>query len=153
MLRSAKICKKCTIFGDLRTITQGRKKETRQMTLFFDIFFEILLFVILYLYLKNVKIRYHGVPSLVHSGLKYLHFWGNIYIKESKEPVSTFSIELRTKFVWSHGNWFQDYIDQKLEGAYENIMRHHWSMKHRVSKVIWSIFFMYILCFKNSLQS
>ena len=124
------------------------------MTLFFDIFFEILLFVILYLYLKNVKIRYHGVPSLVHSGLKYLHFWGNIYIKESKEPVSTFSIELRTKFVWSHGNWFQDYIDQKLEVVNENIMRHHRYMKHRASKVIWSIFFyVNFVLWKNSLQS
>ena len=48
--------------------------------------------------------------------VKYLSFWrwnlwdqnfvpldsGNIHIKESKEPGFTFSIELRTKFVWSH---------------------------------------------------
>ena len=82
--------------------------------------------------------------------IKYLNFWGNIYIKESKEPVFIFSMELRTKFVWSHGNWFQDYINQKLEVVNENIMRHHRYMKYRVSKVskvIWSIFFIQILCF------
>ena len=32
MLRLAKFCKKCTIFGNSRTMTQERKKETRQMT-------------------------------------------------------------------------------------------------------------------------
>ena len=82
--------------------------------------------------------------------VKYLNFWENMYIKESKEPVSTFSIELRTKFVWSHGNWFQDYIDQKLEVVNENIMRHHRYMKHRVSKVIWSLFYMQILFFEKT---
>ena len=67
LLGSAQICKKCTIFGNLRTITQ--EKKARQMTSFFHILFEFQMFVILYLYLKNVKIRYHVVPSLVHSGL------------------------------------------------------------------------------------
>ena len=28
---------------------------------------------------------------------------GNIRIRESKEPIFTFLIELRTRFVWSHG--------------------------------------------------
>ena len=32
---STKICKKCTILDNLRTITQERKKEIRQMTRFF----------------------------------------------------------------------------------------------------------------------
>ena len=31
---------------------------------------------------------------------------GNIHIKESKKPGFTFSFELRTKFVWSHGLLF-----------------------------------------------
>ena len=35
LLRSTQIFKKCTILGNLRTISQERKKETRQMTLFF----------------------------------------------------------------------------------------------------------------------
>ena len=36
MLRSAQIWKKCTIFGNLRTITQEGKNETRQRTPFFS---------------------------------------------------------------------------------------------------------------------
>ena len=35
-MRSAQICKKCTIFASLRPITQEGKKETRQMTPFFS---------------------------------------------------------------------------------------------------------------------
>ena len=123
MLRSAKICKKCTIFGDLRTITQERKKETRKMTPFFDIFFEILLFVILYLFLKNVKIRYHGVPSLVHSGLQNTWFFEKTYtlrreknqfllFQSTSEPnfsnlmvidfriISTKNLRLSMKILW-----------------------------------------------------
>ena len=36
MLRSAQICKKCTIFVNLRTITQEEKKKTWQITPFFS---------------------------------------------------------------------------------------------------------------------
>ena len=39
--RPAQICKKCTIFGNLRIITQEEKKETRQMTHFFHLLFEL----------------------------------------------------------------------------------------------------------------
>ena len=64
-----------------------------------------------FLYLKYVKIHFHGVPHLVHSGLQntwilevVIPFYsGNMYIKESKKAAFIFSIELRTKFVWSHG--------------------------------------------------
>ena len=35
LLRSTQICKKCTILGNLRTITQEVKKETKQMTALF----------------------------------------------------------------------------------------------------------------------
>ena len=36
MLRSSQICKKCAIFGNLRTITQEGKNGTRKMTPFFS---------------------------------------------------------------------------------------------------------------------
>ena len=36
LLKSAEVCKKCTIFGYLRTTTPAGKKETRQITPFFS---------------------------------------------------------------------------------------------------------------------
>ena len=39
LLRSVEICKKCTILGNLRTITQEGKKELRRMTPSFFIYF------------------------------------------------------------------------------------------------------------------
>ena len=40
-MTSAKDCKNDTNFDNLRTITQEGKKETRQMTLFFHLLFEL----------------------------------------------------------------------------------------------------------------
>ena len=68
--------------------------------------------------MKIAKTHFHGV--LLYSYIlfsKIPEFWrfrlwdqnfvlfysGNIHIKESTKPVFTFSFELRTKFVWSHG--------------------------------------------------
>ena len=68
--RWSQICKKCTILGNLRTITHEKKKETRQMTPFFIYFLSSNSLGDSFLYLKNVKIHFHGVPPLFHSGLK-----------------------------------------------------------------------------------
>ena len=70
-----------------------------------------------FLNLKNAKIHFHGDPLWSIVVCKIPEFWrwklwdqnfvtfdsGNIQIKESEEPGFTFSIELRTKFVWSYG--------------------------------------------------
>ena len=73
-----------------------------------------------------------GCPPLVILACKIPEFWswklwnqnfvlfdsGNIHIKESKKPGFTFSIELRIKFVWSHGlgsfrlNQYYSYINK-----------------------------------------
>ena len=118
MLSSAQICKKCTIFGNWRIITQEAKKETRQMTQFFSSTFWALTVCDIYFCIwKMSKFVFMGSPLwsiLVCKIPEYwrwklwdqnfvLFDWGNIHIKESKEPGFTFSIELRTKFIWSHG--------------------------------------------------
>ena len=108
---------KCTILGNLRTITQERKMEIRQMTPFFSSTFWGLTVWYSFLYLKIAKIHFNGVVLSSVLVCKVPEFWrcklwdqnfvsfdsGNIHIKESKKPGFTFSIELRTEFVWSHG--------------------------------------------------
>ena len=71
-----------------------------------------------FLYLKFVKIHFHKVPiwSTLVCKMPEFRRWklwdqnfvpfnsGNIHIKESKKKTGfTFSIQLRNKFVWSHG--------------------------------------------------
>ena len=92
----------------------------RKITSFFHPFLSYNCLWYSFLYLRTVKIYFHEVFPLVHSGLQILEFWrwklwyqnivpfvsGNIHIRESKKLGFTFSIEpnfLRTKFVWSHG--------------------------------------------------
>ena len=72
------------------------------------------------LYLKIVKIHFHGVlfssilvckiPEFRRCKLWNQNFVSldsrKIYIKESENPSFTFSFELRFKFVWSHGLLF-----------------------------------------------
>ena len=120
MLSSAEICKKkCTILGNLRT-----RKEKRQLDKWphFYLLFELKLLVIFIFVFGNVKIHRHGVPLWSILVCKIHEFWRwklwdqnfvsfdsrNIYIKESTKPGFTFSIALRTKFVWSHGLWLSD---------------------------------------------
>ena len=76
-----------------------------------------------FLYLKNVKIHFHGSPLCSILVCKIPEFWsrklwdqnfvqfdsGNINIKENKKPGFAFSIGLRTKFVWSHGLLMTDF--------------------------------------------
>ena len=125
MLRSVQICKKCTIFGNLKTTTQEGKKETRQMTPFSpSTFWALTICDIHFCTWKMSKFVFMGSPLWSILVCKIPEFWGwklwnqnlvpfdsgNIHIKESKEPGFTFSIELRTKFVWSHGL----YVTKKL---------------------------------------
>ena len=101
MLRSAQICKKCPIFGNLRTITQEEKKETRQMTPFLSSTFWVLTLYDIYFYIwKMSKFVIIGFPLWSILVCKIPEFWkwklwyqnfvpfnsGDIHIKESKEP-------------------------------------------------------------------
>ena len=95
------------------------KKEKRKLDKwphFFHLLFEVCLWYS-FLYLKIVKIYFHAVLLSSILVCKISEFWrcklwdqkfslfdsGNIHIKESKKLGFTFSIELRTKFVWSPG--------------------------------------------------
>ena len=118
MLRSAQICKKCTIFGNLRTITQEGKKETRQMSPFYSSTFWALTVCDIHFCIWKLS-KFISMASSLWSILvcKIPKFWrwklwdqnfvpfnsGNIHIKESKKPSFTFCIELRTNIAWSHG--------------------------------------------------
>ena len=113
LLRSAQMCKKSTILGTLRTINQERKKDP----IFFISFLSSNCLWYSFLYLKIAKIYFHEVLFLSILVSKIPDFWrcklwdqnfvsfdpGNIHIKESKKTGFTFSFQLRTKFVWSHG--------------------------------------------------
>ena len=93
------------------------KRKLDKWSHFFHLLFELCLWYSL-LHLKIVvKIDFHGVLLSSILVCKIPEFWrcklwdqkfasfnsGNIHIKESKKPDFTFSIELRTKFVWSPG--------------------------------------------------
>ena len=115
LLRSTQIRQKCTILANSRTITQERKKETRQMTPFFSsTFWALTVCDVHFCIWKLPKFIFMGSSFCPFWSAKYLNFGGvsceirifysgNIHIKESKKPGFTFSIELRTKFVWSRG--------------------------------------------------
>ena len=74
LLKSPQICQKCTILSNLRTVAQEEKKETRQMTSISIYFLSPNSLWYSFLYLKIVKIHFHEVPPLAHSGCaKYLN--------------------------------------------------------------------------------
>ena len=120
LLRSAQICKKT---GNFRTITQEEKREARQMASFFsftfwatticDIHFciwKMSKFIFMESALWSILVC--KVPEFCRWNLWDHNFVlfdsGNIYIKEIKKPDFTFSIKLRTKFVWYHGLWIKE---------------------------------------------
>ena len=76
MLRPAQICKKCTIFVNLRTISQEGKKETRQMTPFFSSTFWTLFAVFIFVFEKCKNLFSWGTPFGPFWSVKYLHFGG-----------------------------------------------------------------------------
>ena len=105
MLRSVQISRKCTILGNLRTITQERKKETRPITPYFhqkvwgltfcDIHFciwKMSEFVFMGSHLWSIlvcKIHKFWRWNLWDQNFVPLHS-GNIHIKESKKPYFYF---------------------------------------------------------------
>ena len=116
MLRSTQFCKKCTILGNLRTITQDRDMKTRQMTPFFSSTFWAQTVSDIHICISECQNSFSWNPlwSILVCEIPEICRWklwkqnivsfdsGNINIKESKKPGLTFSVELRTKFVWSH---------------------------------------------------
>ena len=123
---------KCTVFGNLRSINQERKKETRQMNpLFSSPFWALTVCDIYYCIGQNLfSCGHHFGPFW---SAKYLIFVGEgcenriwshsiqetctlrkvkNHIKESKKTCFTFFIELWSKFVWSHGLliWIETYF-------------------------------------------
>ena len=74
---SAKICKKCTILDNLRTITQERKKEIRQMTRFFwSTVWALAACDIHFCIWKLPKFIFMGSPYRTFWSAKYLNFRG-----------------------------------------------------------------------------
>ena len=75
MLRSTQICKKFTIFVNLRTLAQERKNKTRLMISFFHLLFE--LFVIFsFVFEKCQNYFSWGHRFNTFWSVRYLNFWG-----------------------------------------------------------------------------
>ena len=73
MLRWAQVFKKCTILGNLRTITQERKKEIRQRTLFFSSTFWALT-------VYDVHFGIWKLPEFISMGSSFRPFWSPKYL-------------------------------------------------------------------------
>ena len=73
LLRSAQICKKCTILGNLRTITHERKEEIRQMTPFFSSTFWALTFC-------DIHFCIWKLPKFIFIGSSFRPFWSAKYL-------------------------------------------------------------------------
>ena len=78
LLRSAQICKKCSILGNLRTINQEGKKETRHMTrpIFSSTFWAVTVCNINFCIWKLSKFIFMGSPLGPFWPAKYLNFGG-----------------------------------------------------------------------------
>ena len=118
LLRSEQICKKCTILGKLRTVTQEWKRKLDKRPHFFHLRFELKQFVIFIFVFENFQNSFLWVPRFAPFwSAKHLNFGGESRVvrilsrsiqetyrlTKVKNQVLLFSIELRTKFVWSHG--------------------------------------------------
>ena len=124
MLRSAQICKKCTILGNLSIITQEGKEENWQVTrIFLSIFWVLTVYDIYFYIWKLSKVIFMGSPFYSILFCKILEFrrwklWDQNFvpsiqktnIKESEKTCFTFFIELRTKFVWSRGLFVRNQV-------------------------------------------
>ena len=133
MLRSVQICKKCTIFGNLKTTTQEGKKETRQMTPFSpSTFWALTICDIHFCTWKMSKFVFMGSPLWSILVCKIPEFWrwklwnqnlvpfdsGNIHIKESKEPglhfQSSWEPNLSDLMVYM---WLKNYMKHLVQNA------------------------------------
>ena len=73
-------CKKCTFLGNVRTITQKGKMETRQMTSFLYLLFLLQLFVALIYEFENTQNLFSCGPHFGSFRLvKYLNFFAKGY--------------------------------------------------------------------------
>ena len=113
MLRSAQICKKCTILGNLKTIAQ----EAKHLPHFFRLLFELELFVIFIFVSENCQNSFSWGPCLVYSGLQNTWIlkvkamtsefcplrFRKIHIKESKKARFYFFYRVEKQIFWSHG--------------------------------------------------
>ena len=112
--RWSQICKKCTILGNLRTITHEKKRKLDKWPHFSSTFWVLTVWEIHFCIWKCQNSFSWSSPFVPFRSEKYRNFGGisceiriltrltqETHIKESKKPG--FSIELRTKFVWSHG--------------------------------------------------
>ena len=73
MLRSAQICKKCTILANLRTTTQERKNKIIQMTPFFSSTFWVVLAC-------DIHFCIWKLPKFVFMGSSFRSFWPSKYL-------------------------------------------------------------------------
>ena len=73
MLRSAQICKKCTILANLRTTTQERKNKIIQMTPFFSSTFWVLIAC-------DIHFCIWKLPKFVFMGSSFRSFWSSKYL-------------------------------------------------------------------------
>ena len=108
---------KMHFFGNLRTITQEAKKTN--YPIFSSPFWALAVSDIHFCIWKLSKFIFIGSPlwSILVCKIPELWRWklwdqnfvsfksGYKQIKKSKKPGFTFSLELRTKFVWSHSLW------------------------------------------------
>ena len=73
MLRSAQICKKCTILANLRTTTQERKNKIIQMTPFFSSTFWVLIAC-------DIHFCIWKLPKFVFMGSSFRSFWSSKFL-------------------------------------------------------------------------
>ena len=97
MLRSAQISKKCTILGNLRTITQESKKETRQMTPFFwSTFWALMRFLMtwwkLACYENDLFTKYFRNPWKKVTKRKRKIYWGSSLEPSFSERTPLFCV-------------------------------------------------------------
>ena len=101
MLKSVQICKKCTILGNLRTITQEGKKETRQMTPF--LFFLSTFWAVCdnhFFVFENCQNSFSWGPPLVHAALQ--NTW-ILKLKAVRSEFYSFQFNTHTGFTFSFG--------------------------------------------------
>ena len=163
--------KKCTIFGNLRTITQEGKKETRQMTPF--LFFLSTFWAVCdnhFFVFENCQNSFSWGPPLVHAALQNtwilkLKAWDQNFVPFSSIHIQVllFLSVLKTTFVWSHGLqvWNLCYafllftfLHLMCWNYFKNILmnvfhRWHFSGKNRNSDIVYFLIFSPIFSFPD----
>ena len=145
MLRSAKICKKCTIFGNVRTMTQKGKKETRQMTPFSSpTFWALTVCDIHFCIWKMSKFIFMGSPFGPFWSANYLNFG----VESCEIRTLSYSIwetytlkEVKNQILLCQWSWEPNLYGRASDNAYVNVWQYivtsfkkHWrtpvNLKH-----------------------